>query len=521
MKIIKKLAALAILALVLGQQVLANHDQDRQPSEPYSFSYTAESLGGLTSHQESGDGTGRVVGFYTILGDDGRQRRVDYVADENGYRATVKTNEMGTKAGSTADAQFLVQMPSQGQLEAAQAPLDRRINMEAQLELGRFRAGGSGAPGEAWQAIERSREPLQGGRAPRQTLGRSRETSTPLGGIKTAANATRSSQAQQVAQLAVNTDRSSAVEMSHDSSGDNHFASKVQPGPLKQRVNEVDIRRPPVWLQADQQAEAIKQVTSGGPPAAPVASQSSLDRQKSELAPTLPASKPDKSDAELGWRASTIPTTPSAQQNNQEPGQRHIDEQRTSLELTDQQQSVTEAAKPVTDSPLPQTTPRVAVEQQDNATESGKPELVSQTALEPTQTSVSWASSSSESSTLQQQRAENGPHPVYQAPTTTRSPLGDLWRDSVSAKPVEAVASPREANVTQAAVSWATTSAPDRANDTRAELAVAELPTPPARLSAVRGIKGRARVAALFGRSSNAGRNDLAQAGAFGSRVSG
>ncbi|GIY43684.1 hypothetical protein CEXT_669101 [Caerostris extrusa] len=43
-------------------------------------------------------------GSYTIADIDGRARRVDYVADGHGFRATVKTNEPGTAASAPAAA---------------------------------------------------------------------------------------------------------------------------------------------------------------------------------------------------------------------------------------------------------------------------------------------------------------------------------------------------------------------------------------------------------------------------------
>ncbi|GFR15338.1 adult-specific rigid cuticular protein 15.7 [Trichonephila clavata] len=43
-------------------------------------------------------------GIYTIADIDGRARRVDYVADGHGFRATVKTNEPGTAASAPAAA---------------------------------------------------------------------------------------------------------------------------------------------------------------------------------------------------------------------------------------------------------------------------------------------------------------------------------------------------------------------------------------------------------------------------------
>ena len=47
------------------------------------------------------------TGFYTLTGQDGRDRRVDYVADANGFRATINTNEMGTAPKDSADGKYL------------------------------------------------------------------------------------------------------------------------------------------------------------------------------------------------------------------------------------------------------------------------------------------------------------------------------------------------------------------------------------------------------------------------------
>lgn len=50
--------------------------------------------------------TSNPTGFYTLRGDDGRDRRVDYVADASGFRATISTNEMGTAPKDSADGKF-------------------------------------------------------------------------------------------------------------------------------------------------------------------------------------------------------------------------------------------------------------------------------------------------------------------------------------------------------------------------------------------------------------------------------
>lgn len=95
---------------------------------PYSFSYSADSLGGRSAHNEQGDGQGRVQGFYTILGADGRERRVEYVADELGYRATIQTNEVGTKGDSAANAEYIVSAPTDAQMAQANLFQGRRTS---------------------------------------------------------------------------------------------------------------------------------------------------------------------------------------------------------------------------------------------------------------------------------------------------------------------------------------------------------------------------------------------------------
>ncbi|GFT58504.1 adult-specific rigid cuticular protein 15.7 [Nephila pilipes] len=71
----------------------------------YAFGYDIkDGLGAANSRSEVGDAHGNKKGSYTIADIDGRARRVDYVADGLGFRASVKTNEPGTAASAPAAA---------------------------------------------------------------------------------------------------------------------------------------------------------------------------------------------------------------------------------------------------------------------------------------------------------------------------------------------------------------------------------------------------------------------------------
>ncbi|GBM74286.1 hypothetical protein AVEN_20297-1 [Araneus ventricosus] len=90
--------------IVLCMFVAAAVAQEINVPIPYSFNYAAPSEdGGSSSHQESGDGNGRVTGSYSLSNLEGHSRTVDYIADEAGFRATIRTNEPGTANINPAD----------------------------------------------------------------------------------------------------------------------------------------------------------------------------------------------------------------------------------------------------------------------------------------------------------------------------------------------------------------------------------------------------------------------------------
>jgi hypothetical protein len=96
-------------------EVSSSDDGSSGAPMPYSFEYsTDDEQGTRTSRQESSDGN-RVTGSYSYVDADGLERIVDYVADENGYRPTIRTNEPGVgrneEIGDPADTKWDISAP--------------------------------------------------------------------------------------------------------------------------------------------------------------------------------------------------------------------------------------------------------------------------------------------------------------------------------------------------------------------------------------------------------------------------
>ncbi|CAM1295615.1 Uncharacterised protein g1333 [Pycnogonum litorale] len=78
--------------------------------KPYEFSYDIEDDdGNKQGRQESGDENGNMRGSYAIQSSDGIRRWVEYVADERGFRAVIRTNEPGTEDKDPADVELTVE----------------------------------------------------------------------------------------------------------------------------------------------------------------------------------------------------------------------------------------------------------------------------------------------------------------------------------------------------------------------------------------------------------------------------
>jgi len=82
----------------IAQPQIRVQQQNSGVLNPFEFNYKLEDKEGSHGHTARGDGSGRVEGEYSINLGEGKVRVVKYVADENGYRADVFTDELGTES---------------------------------------------------------------------------------------------------------------------------------------------------------------------------------------------------------------------------------------------------------------------------------------------------------------------------------------------------------------------------------------------------------------------------------------
>ncbi|KAF8767307.1 Cuticle protein 10.9 like protein [Argiope bruennichi] len=89
--------------------------QDEAP-QPYNFDYqSSDEQGNSHYHRAEADASGTVRGSYGYTDIQGLYRVVDYIADANGFRASIRTNEPGTDGKeSPADVQMIVEQPPFG-----------------------------------------------------------------------------------------------------------------------------------------------------------------------------------------------------------------------------------------------------------------------------------------------------------------------------------------------------------------------------------------------------------------------
>ncbi|GFU43895.1 cuticle protein 14 isoform b [Nephila pilipes] len=72
----------------------------------YNFGYNEDHYSGGSFRKETGDAYGNKFGSYGLQEADGRTRIVNYVADSEGFRADIKTNEPGIETKDSAAATF-------------------------------------------------------------------------------------------------------------------------------------------------------------------------------------------------------------------------------------------------------------------------------------------------------------------------------------------------------------------------------------------------------------------------------
>ncbi|KAM7282315.1 cuticle protein 16.8-like [Ixodes scapularis] len=94
-----------VLLCYVSAYVAAQVAVENNPPQPYTFGFdNTDEFGTRLTRQETGDEFNGKVGSYSYTDAAGVHRTVNYVADAAGFRATVDTNEPGTKTSEPADA---------------------------------------------------------------------------------------------------------------------------------------------------------------------------------------------------------------------------------------------------------------------------------------------------------------------------------------------------------------------------------------------------------------------------------
>lgn len=99
-----------------------NLDELYGPPKPYQFGYDAAGSDGRSSRSESSDGR-KVTGSYTLVGADGINRVVHYVADGDGFRASIITNEPGTENQNPSGVIMETSQPKAEEIARALGPV--------------------------------------------------------------------------------------------------------------------------------------------------------------------------------------------------------------------------------------------------------------------------------------------------------------------------------------------------------------------------------------------------------------
>lgn len=102
----QEILALSLCCLVIVYS--APTPEDEAP-HPYSFAFEEKDVNFTIARKEEMDATGVVTGSYSYIDKDGLFRTVNYVADDDGFRATIDSNEPGLVSSAPAGATYSVQ----------------------------------------------------------------------------------------------------------------------------------------------------------------------------------------------------------------------------------------------------------------------------------------------------------------------------------------------------------------------------------------------------------------------------
>ncbi|GFX94905.1 uncharacterized protein TNCV_2379781 [Trichonephila clavipes] len=105
---ISQIALIAAVAVVASASI--HVPVHHHAPQPYKFGYSVKDKHGEQHREEAGDGHA-VRGSYGFSDARGIHRQVNYVADHDGFRAQVKTNEPGTANQNPAAVQLISDAP--------------------------------------------------------------------------------------------------------------------------------------------------------------------------------------------------------------------------------------------------------------------------------------------------------------------------------------------------------------------------------------------------------------------------
>ncbi|UYV65420.1 hypothetical protein LAZ67_3004314 [Cordylochernes scorpioides] len=118
--------------------------QKEEPPKPYQYSYEVDDgYNNRHHHKEESDAYGAKKGSYGYTNAEGLYRNVDYVADKDGYRAYVKSNEPGVGPEASADVDLKVKpVPEAVQNQAMMAAYQSQMKDMSMNEYYNSNMGG-------------------------------------------------------------------------------------------------------------------------------------------------------------------------------------------------------------------------------------------------------------------------------------------------------------------------------------------------------------------------------------------